>query len=119
MNHPSSLEAFVKHASKLQGDQKTLYVTQSDYTPEEIIVSDEDTAGGVNMQMIRLLASSDMDAVYWEEPFYDSGELEQVTIQLDSLKSFTRKVIPLQEMEKMKSRFGLEPDAIQSEREPS
>ena len=119
MNHPASLEAFVKHALKLQGDQKNLYVNQSDYTPEEIIVSDEDTAGGVNMQMIRLLASSNTEAVYWEEPFYDSGELEQVTIQLDSLKSFTRKVIALQEMEKMKSRFGMEPDAIQGERERS
>lgn len=119
MNHPASLEEFVKHAAELQGDQKTLYVNQSDYTPEETIVSDEDTAGGVNMQMIRLLASSDMNAVYWEDPFYDSGELEQVMIQLDSLKSFTRSVITLGEMEKKKSRFGVKKDFILEENEPS
>ncbi|REB10137.1 hypothetical protein DVB69_04855 [Sporosarcina sp. BI001-red] len=119
MNHPASLEEFVKQASHLQGDQKTLYVNQSDYTPEEVIVSDEDTAGGVNMQMIRFLASANSDAVYWEEPFYDSGELEQLNIQLDSLSSFTREVITLQEMEKTKSHFGLKRDSIQDENEPS
>lgn len=119
MNHPASLEEFVKQASQMQGDLKTLYVNQSDYTPEEAIVSDEDTAGGVNMQMIRLLASSNKNAIYWEDPFYDSGELEQLNIQLDSLESFTREVITLQEMEKTKSNFGMKQDSIQDENEPS
>ncbi|MDW0111284.1 hypothetical protein [Sporosarcina aquimarina] len=112
MNHPASLEEFVKSTLGLKGDPKSLYVNQSDYTPEEAIVSDEDTVGKGNLQMIRLLASADKNAIYWEEPFYDSGELEQVMIQLDSLQSFTRKVITLEEMEKTKSRFGMKKDSI-------
>lgn len=119
MNHPASLEKFVEQATGMQGDQKTLYVNQSDYIPEESIVSDEDTAGRVNMQMIRFLASSTTNAIYWEEPFYDSGELEQLTIQLDPLESFTRKVTTLEEMEKTKSHFGMKKDSIQDENEPS
>ncbi|MBD7906736.1 hypothetical protein [Sporosarcina gallistercoris] len=119
MNQPTSLEEFVQQASHIQGDQKTLYVNQTDYTPEEVLVSDEDTAGGVNMQMIRLLAASNTNATYWGEPFYDSGELEQLNIQLESLESFTRKVITMQEMEETKSRFGMERDSIHDENEPS
>ncbi|MCM3757110.1 hypothetical protein M3197_06355 [Sporosarcina aquimarina] len=119
MNHPASIEEFVKQASQMQGNQKTLYVNQSDYTPEEAIVSDEDTAGGVNMQMIRILASSNKNAIYWEDPFYESGELEQLNIHLDTMESFTRKVITLKEMEKMKSHFGMTRDSIQDENEPS
>ncbi|MGG0642968.1 hypothetical protein ABE021_03325 [Sporosarcina gallistercoris] len=107
MNQPESLEEFVKLASQFQGDRKTLYVNQSDYTPEEEIVSDEDTAGGNTMQMIRLLASSTTDATYWEEPVYDSGELEQLNIQLDSLDTFSREVLTLQDMEKNKSHFDI------------
>ncbi len=119
MTQPVSIEQFVKQASQLRGDQKTLYVNQSDYTPEETFVTDEDTAGGVNMQMIRILASADSKVVYWEEPFYDSGELEQINVELDALDSFTRKIISLSEMKQTKTQFGMKSDSIQEEKEPS
>ncbi|WP_432355447.1 hypothetical protein [Sporosarcina sp. A2] len=119
MTQPASIEQFVKQASQLQGNHKTLYVNQSDYTSEETIVTDEDTAGGVNMQVIRVLASADSQAVYWEEPFYDSGELEQVNVELESLQSFTRNIISLPEMEETKTQFGIKSDSIQEEKDPS
>lgn len=119
MNQPESLEEFVKLASQLHGDRKILYVNQSDYTPEEEMVSDEDTAGGNNMQMVRLLATSTTDASYWEEPCFDSGELEQLNIQLGSLGTFNREVVTLQEMEKIKIQCDIGRDSTRVENGPS
>lgn len=118
MNQPTSFEQFVEQASHMQGDEKTLYMNQTDFTPEEDIVADEDTASGLNLQMIRLLASSATHAAYWEEPIYSSGELEQLTIHLDSLKSFTRKAVTLKEMEETNSRLMLKRESIHDEAEP-
>lgn len=118
MSYPTSIEQFVKQASQLKGETKIVYVNQSDYTPEEAIITDEDTTGRGNMQLLRVLASVGTDATYYEEPFYDTGELEQVNVELEELKTFTRKVISLKEMEEMKTRFGMEQDSIEDEKDP-
>ena len=119
MNEPTSVEEFVELAKQLQEGDKTLFVNQSDFTPEDAIVSDEDTAGSVNMQVVRLLATDASDGVYWAEPLYDSGELEQLNVELDELNGFTRNVVTLKELENKKIEMRIDQDSIQSENEPS
>ena len=43
MKNPTSIDDFVQQASGLQGEPKTLYINQSDYTKEETIVTDEES----------------------------------------------------------------------------
>ncbi|GKV68173.1 hypothetical protein NCCP2716_06710 [Sporosarcina sp. NCCP-2716] len=115
MEQPTSLEQFCESAARLGGKPQGLLVSQSDYTPEEPIVSDEDTSGGVNMQIVRLLACTDEAAVYWAEPIYDSGELEQMNIKLQALEKFPRSVVTEEELsDKMKEK-GIEENSIQQE----
>ncbi|GEM_PF-3989445 len=115
MEQPTSLEQFCELASKLEGEPQALLVSQADFTPEEPIVSDEDTAGGVNMQIVRLLACTDQAAVYWAEPIYDSGELEQMNIKLGSLEQFPRSVVTENELIDRKNEKGIEKNNVQQE----
>lgn len=115
LEQPTSLEQFCKLASRLEGEPQALLVSQEDYTPEESIVSDEDTAGGVNMQIVRLLAITDEAAVYWSEPISDSGELEQMNIKLNVLERFPRSVVTENELTARKNELGIEENSIQQE----
>ncbi|WJY28378.1 hypothetical protein [Sporosarcina trichiuri] len=115
MKQPKSLEQFCEYAQQLGGSGRTLLVNQADYTPEDAIVPDEDTSGGVNMQVVRLLACTGEDAVYWAEPVYDSGELEQMNVKLAVLADFDREVVTENELNKRKNETGLHENSIQKE----
>lgn len=115
MKQPVSLEEFCKSAQQLGGENKKLYVSQEDFTPEDAVVPDEDTSGRVNLQVVRLLACTGEGAVYWAEPVYDSGELEQLNVQLAGLEEFERTVVSGKELNKKKNETGLQENSIQKE----
>ncbi|MCG7345391.1 hypothetical protein MHZ92_14735 [Sporosarcina sp. ACRSL] len=70
-----------------------IYVNQANYSLEEPILSDEDTAGRQPLQVLRILIKTDYESVYYEYLFNEALDLEEINVQLDDIYLYFEKEI--------------------------
>ncbi|MBB4825612.1 hypothetical protein HNO89_002848 [Sporosarcina luteola] len=100
MKQAETLQDFQTYADEAvqKGKEGIIYVNQSNKHFEEPLLSDEDTSGRAPMQVLRVILRTDGDSRFLEYPFFETAELEEVNIQLESIyKHFPKRVIELDE----------------------
>ncbi|QTD41798.1 hypothetical protein [Sporosarcina sp. Te-1] len=100
MKQAETLQDFQTFADEAdrKGEKGIIYVNQSNKHFEEPLLSDEDTAGRAPMQLLRVILKVGGDSIFWEYPFFNTAELEEVNVQLEPIyKHFTKQVIELEE----------------------
>lgn len=70
-----------------------IYVNQANHNLEELILSDEDTAGRQPLQMLRIVIQSDQESIYYEYLFNEAVDLEEINVQLEEIYTFFGKEI--------------------------
>ncbi|MEK3934803.1 hypothetical protein MKY41_05725 [Sporosarcina sp. FSL W7-1349] len=102
MRQAATLEELVEFAEQESEGQRVghTYINQSDWIKEETVLTDEDTGGALPLQLIRLIVQSAKHTIYYEYPFSEPAELEDMNYQLDPVFTlFPRVVLNREEME--------------------
>lgn len=102
MRQAATLEELVEFAVReSEGREGHTYINQSDWNEEGMILTDEDTGGALPLQLIRLIVQSAKHAIYYEYPFSEPAELEDMNYQLDPVFTrFPRVVLNREEMDR-------------------
>lgn len=95
------LQAFALRLSEGNVKGET-FINQTNYNPEEMILSDEDTAGRQVLQLLRIIVKTEDESIYFEYIFNEPTELEEVNLQLEEVYAkFPKKVISVEMMNEM------------------
>lgn len=88
------------HKHFVKGETGHLFVNQLNQYPEEPIFSDEDVSGRQALQLLKIVIQAGSHAIYYEYPFFEGTELEEINVQLKGVyDQFPKKVISKEEME--------------------
>ncbi|BAQ10750.1 hypothetical protein OXB_2279 [Bacillus sp. OxB-1] len=105
MRQAATLEELLEFAEQESADEREghTFINQADWVEEETVLTDEDTGGALPLQLIRLIVQSAKHAIYYEYPFSEPAELEDMNYQLDPVFTrFPRVVLNREEMDRKK-----------------
>lgn len=76
-----------------------IYVSQGGRVPDETVLLDEDTASANKLQILTVLIHSEKESIYYEYPFNEVVEMEEINHQLEVLfERFSKEVIDAKTM---------------------
>lgn len=77
----------------------TIYVSQGGQVPDETVLLDEDTASANKLQILTVLIHSEKESIYYEYPFNEVVEMEEINHQLEGVfERFSKEVIDAKTM---------------------
>ncbi|WP_040228497.1 hypothetical protein [Bhargavaea cecembensis] len=112
MDTIESIDEFVNAAMGMDPEEEpgNLFVSQdSEYQElaDETVIEDEDTVRGNVMQVFAVLLETERGSLYFEYPFVEPFEMEEIQEKLEPLfERFPKVVLPHEEMAKKTGKAG-------------